>query len=181
MCIEQHLKVSSAYSKRFPVWNRTNTFAEASKTAVAQVRNWKRKEGTQVEYFYVACSRFLSCSWFLPPTLIDQRIYKYLVAWVPVTFMAYMAYCLLNYNTVYYSLSYIKIFWSRKITQHWGSDRVTKNLVRSNTFVDYCYVITRHIQDGALQVTKEAMSKCSHYNRELEKNGTYFRIPEEKF
>ena len=33
--------------------------------------------------------------------------------------------------------------------------------LRSNTFVDYCYVITRHIQDGALQVTKEATSKCS--------------------
>ena len=72
-----------------------------------------------------------------------------------------MAYFLLNHKIVYHSSSYIWISRSRKVTQHWEGDRGSKNLVRSNTFVDYCYVITRHIQDGALQVTKEATWKCS--------------------
>ena len=30
------------YIKRFPVWKQTNTFAEASKTALAEGRKWKK-------------------------------------------------------------------------------------------------------------------------------------------
>ena len=61
----------------------------------------------------------------------------------------------------FHGSSYIWISWSRKVTQHWESDWGTKSMVRSNTFADYCYIITRHIQDGPLQVTKEATSKSS--------------------
>ena len=45
-------------------------------------------------------------------------------------------------------------------------------------FVDYCYVITRHIQDGALQVTKKATFKVllSHFNRELDKTAIIFEF-----
>ena len=60
MCIEQHLKVSSAYFK-----------FKASPCERKQIRLLKHRrrlslkeeseKGTLVEYFFVACSRFLSC------------------------------------------------------------------------------------------------------------------------
>ena len=144
------------------MWKQTNTFAEASKTAVAKGRKWKRyacriflcRTFKVFVLFTFALADFCRLVWFTWKSIS--------IKWLEfVALMAYMAYYLLNHKTFYHSSSYIWISRSRKVTQHWESDRESKNLVRSNRFVHYYYVITRHIQDGALQVTKEAPSKCS--------------------
>ena len=57
--------------------------------------------------------------------------------------MTYLAYYLLNHKRVYHNSSYNWISWSRKVTQHWEKDRGKKNWVRSNPFVDCCYVISK--------------------------------------
>ena len=42
-------------------------------------------------------------------------------------------------------------------------------------FVDYCYVVTRHIQDGALQVTKRQLqSALVTFLQGTGQNGNYF-------
>ena len=64
--------------------------------------------------------------------------------------MAYMAYYLLNHKTVYHSSSYI---WQKRHT----TLRKRSRIKELDKVEHVCWLLLRHIQDGALQVTKEAI------------------------
>ena len=113
-CIEQHLKVSSAYFKL----NASTRVDQANKLiCLLKHLRWLSLKEESERYNLYTCQTFLCrtfkvfvfyiCSgWFLPPGLIDWKIYKYFkVTWASVALMAYMAYYLLNHKTVYHSSS----------------------------------------------------------------------------
>ena len=136
-----------------------NTFAEASKTAVAEERKWKRKEGTLVEYFYVACSRFLSCLhllWLIFAAYFDWPCRES----TSIKWLEFLSHLWPTWPTSYWTT---RPFTILHLTGHTTLRKWSGNeeLGKGEHVRWLLHVITRHIQDGALQVTREATSKCS--------------------